>query len=560
MTSPPDPPESSSKAGAHAGDGLFDAEESKRRVLLSLHDDESLDPAPGALRRIGAFAGALSVLLLTTYLVPALHPFRPWSPGEDYVPFWNVVGRAVMGEGEELAKEQEELARMRQAAQQTVIPTPAATPTQRVLEPAPVASAALGPVFPPYEKAEPAPDVVIEQPELLEYYFHKLALVDLGREKTVARAGHWGDSILGDDGLTHALRTRLQLRFGDAGHGFHVLGRYNLAYLHRGIRYRDRGGWLSRCEIIFKCESDGHYGYGGVSTRSSAGGTAFFATTKEGLGSAVSRFEFWYAKLPEGGDFQIKVDGEVREIVSTRADTLQDGFTEIVVPDGPHEFEVRSTGNGMGRGYGVVFEREGPGVVWDSIGLIGSFTQRLDYQDPEHIASQIRHRDLDMLVFLMGGNDVQREKMDLYRTMEPYESEYDRVLSKFRAGKPEASCIVMSVTDHGERVGKHGIRTRKIVPKLVASQRKVAQARGCAFYDTFAAMGGEGSIERWYRSKPPLAGGDLGHPTSEGHEVLAGLFYSALMHAYGEYRGKVAGKPLLLEDERRDDSLGANGD
>jgi len=192
----------------------------------------------------------------------------------------------------------------------------------------------------------------------------------------------------------------------------------------------------------------------------------------------------------------------------------------------------------------VVLERSGPGVVWDSLALIGSFTQRLDYQDPAHIASQIARRDLDLLVFTLGGNDVQREKMDLYRTMDPYEEEYDRVITKFRAGKSEASCLVTSLSDHGERVGAHGVRTRRIVPKLVESQRKVAKARGCAFFDTFAAMGGEGSVERWYRSSPPLIGGDLGHPTSEGHEILATLLYQALMHGYAEYRARMVGEPL----------------
>jgi lysophospholipase L1-like esterase len=192
----------------------------------------------------------------------------------------------------------------------------------------------------------------------------------------------------------------------------------------------------------------------------------------------------------------------------------------------------------------VVLERDVPGVVWDSLALIGSFTQRLDYQDPEHIQNQIAHRDLDLLVFTLGGNDVQREKMDLYRTMQPYEDEYRRVIAKFRAGKPEAACLVTSVTDHGERVGAHGIRSRRIVPKLVEAQREVAKEQGCAFFDLFTAMGGEGSIERWYRSKPPLAGGDLGHPTSEGHEVLAALLYQALMHGYAEYRERMAGEPL----------------
>jgi lysophospholipase L1-like esterase len=488
-------------------------------------------------------------LIGLSYAVPALHPYRPWVKGDGYVPFWNLIGREFMGEGKQMEAERREFERLKDlGAVATATPSLEAEgePTPA---PPPTAGAADG-VFPPYtaRPEDAAPKVLIEDSALLAAFYDKLTLAELGVPGAIARAGQWGDSLLGDDGLSHAVRSRLQRRFGDAGHGFHVLGRYNLAYLHRGVDYRDREGWTSRCEIIFKCEEDGRYGYGGVSTRSSGGGTARWKTTKQGLGSSVSRFEFWYAEEPDGGDFQIKVDGEVNAVIKTAAATRGDGFHVVEVPDGPHEFEVRSIGGAV-RGYGVVLERQGPGVVWDNLALIGSFTQRLDYQDAEHIAGQIKRRDLDMLVFTLGGNDVQREKTDLWRTMEPYEQEYDRVLTKFRAGKPQAACLVTSLTDHGERVGAHGVRSRRVVPKLVASQRKVAKARGCAFFDMFQAMGGDGSIERWYRSNPPLAGGDLGHPTSEGHEILASMLYQALMHGYAEYRASKVGQPLpRLED------------
>ncbi len=249
-----------------------------------------------------------------------------------------------------------------------------------------------------------------------------------------------------------------------------------------------------------------------MSSHSGGGGTSTWSTAEEGVGAAASRFELWYLKHEEGGKFQIKVDDKVARVVSTQADVATSGWEDITVPDGAHEFEVRAIGEGSARGFGVVLEREGPGVVWDGLALIGSFTQRLDYQEPKHIAEQVKRRDTDMLVFVLGGNDVQREKMDLYRTLQPYEDEYTQVIRKYRAGKPDASCLIMSLTDHGERVGRAGIRTRRIVPEVVASQRKVAEAEGCAFFDTFSAMGGDGSIGRWYYANPRLAGADFPTP------------------------------------------------
>jgi lysophospholipase L1-like esterase len=128
--------------------------------------------------------------------------------------------------------------------------------------------------------------------------------------------------------------------------------------------------------------------------------------------------------------------------------------------------------------------------------------------------------------------------------MVPYEEEYTRVIQKFRAGKPEASCLIMSLTDHGERVGRVGIRTRRIVPKMVSSQKQVAEAQGCAFFNTFEAMGGDGSIGRWYYANPRLAGADFSHPTSAGHEVIAELVVRSLMQGYSEFRARKVGTPL----------------
>lgn len=539
-------------------------------------DESSVNPTllltrGGRLRLVSASV-ALLLALAGTYLIPGLEDAQPWARGEDYVPFWNLIGREVLGQGAAASGQQAQVTELSKLAGDDAEPSNGAggeehsddarlgagtEPPRDDVEPAAQAGERDQPrtprpsdpnlkVYPAYtgEAIADADKVTrIEFANQLEYFYSRLTLTELGKPKAVTRVAHWGDSVLGDDGVTHAIRRRLQRRFGDAGHGFHVLGRYNVGYMHRGIRFSDEGGW-HKCEIIFNCEDDGLYGYGGVSSHSGGGGTSVWATTKEGLGSQVNRFELWFLNHPDGGKFQIKIDDKVEAVVNTRADVKGSGWRGFDLADGPHEFEVRAIGDGSARGFGVVLEREGPGVVWDGLALIGSFTQRLDYQEPSHIAEQIKHRDNDLLVFMLGGNDVQREKMDLYRTLQPYEEEYTRVVRKFRAGKPDASCLIMSLTDHGERVGRVGIRTRRIVPKLVETQRKVAEAQGCAFFNTFAAMGGDGSIGRWYYANPRLAGADFSHPTSAGHEVIAELLVRALMLEYAEFRARKAGQPL----------------
>jgi lysophospholipase L1-like esterase len=277
----------------------------------------------------------------------------------------------------------------------------------------------------------------------------------------------------------------------------------------------------------------------------SAGGRALslWGTVDEELGRNLSRFELWYQKRPDGGGFEIRVDGRVASVVDSRAAVVDDDVERVQFEDGEHEIEVAALGTGVARGYGVVLERDTPGVVWDELSLIGSFIQRLDYEDPEHIAGQVRRRDVDLLAFMFGGNDLSREHSDLKTTMLPYEAEYTRVLRKFRAGKPQASCLILSMTDHAIK-RDDVIVSRPAVARFVAAQRTVALAEGCAFFDVYAAMGGAGAIAKGRQQKPPLASPDLRHPTVAGQRRIGSLLYAALMHGYASFRRAHAGEAL----------------
>src|SRR5690606_3838251 len=211
------------------------------------------------------------------------------------------------------------------------------------------------------------------------------------------------------------------------------------------------------------------------------------------------------------------------------------------VPGAPASMQVRAAGRACVRGCGAVMARGGPGIVWATLAVIGLSTASLKAQEPEHIRAQISRRGTDLLVFGLGGNDTQRSVADIRAV---FEEEHRTVAQRYRAGRPEASCRVVGVTDHADRTDKNGIQTRRSVLEIVEIQRKVALTEGCAFFDLFRAMGGEGTIARWFRAKPALASADLAHPTSAGHEILATLLVRALLHGYADYRARMVGEPL----------------
>ena len=65
--------------------------------------------------------------------------------------------------------------------------------------------------------------------------------------------------------------------------------------------------------------------------------------------------------------------------------------------------------------------------------------------DAEHLHSQLRRRDPNLVVFMFGGND-----MNTQGTMAKYREEYTQVIRLFRAAKEPMACLVMAPLDHGD--------------------------------------------------------------------------------------------------------------
>jgi hypothetical protein len=74
------------------------------------------------------------------------------------------------------------------------------------------------------------------------------------------------------------------------------------------------------------------------------------------------------------------------------------------------------------------------------------------------------------------------------------------------------------------------------LPRLVKIESTVAGEEGVAFFNTFQAMGGEGTMARWYSAEPRLVGADYIHPMPGGAKIVGELLYSALRDGYNEYK------------------------
>jgi lysophospholipase L1-like esterase len=364
----------------------------------------------------------------------------------------------------------------------------------------------------------------------MDHFFQ--ALLKSESERGIVRICHYGDSPITNDGITSTVRRQFQMRFGDAGHGFVLIAKPWAWYGHTGIRHDANRAW----DIDLITDQVGErYGLGCVRfTSRGAGGVATFGTADEGaVGHSVSAFEIFYLTHPNGGDFSIEIDGVAHSRVSTASNEIGSGFYRAQVNEGPHKMTIRTSGNGIVRLFGVALEAGTRGVVYDSLGFNGMFTSVLaSYMDEEHWGEQLRHRKPDLIILAYGTNESQFERLP----MDEYVENSKELVRRIRAALPETAILFVGPMDRGGRGTGGKIITRRTIPRLVNYQRRIAAETGCAFFDTFTAMGGEGTVARWHEQNLHLMGGDFTHPTTLGAETIGNLIYEALMKAYGRYK------------------------
>ncbi|MGB5809584.1 MAG: GDSL-type esterase/lipase family protein [Polyangiales bacterium] len=495
-------------------------------------------PQDSALKHLTIVTVAMLAVATVPYFVPSLSALRPWIPNEQGTPvvrLFNQWGEipAFAGHGGSYRASTTSAITTDRLAETVGESVAANLGPGTIVDLAPDAS--LG-VIDPSEYA--GIDVFIEDPtgRGMAPFYAALEATANEHEGAVTRVGHYGDSSIATDLITSTVRQQLQARFGDAGHGFVIAAKGTIPYKHRGVRQSsNEDNWITR-EVVRRQDRHGRYGYGGVQSRAKRGAWAKVSTVRRGdFGTRASTFDIYYQAQPRGGTFSVRIDDGNWDEVSTEAEALSDGVHRVEAPDGPHELHVRYTRGGPVHFYGFVVERDGPGVVYDSLGLVGARANRLLNFSETHIAQQLKQRGAHLVVLGFGGNEASDDK-----TEEQFYEDYAKVLAHVRQGRDDLGCLVVSPLDQASRT-RGRIRTLDTIPRIVAAQRRAAFDSGCAFYNTWEAMGGEDAMRRWYRARPRLAMGDFRHATPAGYEIIGNMLYKALLAGFANYLAAASG-------------------
>lgn len=437
--------------------------------------------------------GALGAMLLVPEFVPAMAPYRllDWATASQVTAF---------------------------------------TPPAKPAEPEPL------PPPKPRLRAKPGGTVsftpLVDDTGNLSHFFDALFAVERKQEGATARVVHYGDSPTTGDLITADVREQFHKEFGDAGHGFVLLAKPWAWYGHRGVTAIRASGWRMEPANIAELR-DGNYGLGAVSFRGGPGASSKISLRDAGHTS----IDVYFYSQPDGGVFTVTANGSLAGTIDTASPVATSSFQTLEVPSGFQDVEIRVTA-GRVRLYGLRLGKPQPGVEYSSLGVNGAaITLVSKNMDETHWADQLRHTRPNLVVINYGTNESAFPKY----VEAVVEKELTRTIQRVRAAVPESSILVMSPMDRGDRLPTGEIGTVPAMARLVEIQQQTAQANGVAFFNTFEAMGGSGTMGRWYLSTPRLVGADLIHPLPAGAKRVGDLLYRALQDAYRHHKLRRSG-------------------
>jgi lysophospholipase L1-like esterase len=326
----------------------------------------------------------------------------------------------------------------------------------------------------------------------------------------------------------------------------------------------------------------GPYGPRGAAWVTHKPGARLAITSKQTLPDK-SRLTLYYAPFPGHRTVEVWSGGK-RFAVLAPPQVLTGTLGMVTVP-WPSELgavELRVGGTATDaefRFYGASVERSDLAVVYDALGVSGTTQEAPLRRGDGAMEDYIRRAQPDLLVVWYGSNSAVTDHFSAEAFRKPYQQLVEQLreaagrvptlmigppdlerraegcghwlyAKRRRKADPAAmrrfvcepeSAVVRSknkVVYPAEGVTSAAQWTRWLqscnhetlptIDQITQVESQVAEASDSIFFDTFAAMGGEGSIHQWICADPRLAEFDHVHLSREGHARLAQMIAEQL--------------------------------
>ena len=169
------------------------------------------------------------------------------------------------------------------------------------------------------------------------------------------------------------------------------------------------------------------------------------------------------------------------------------------------------------------------GVTYEALGLNGAEAGVILKWNQDMLATYLQRRNPGLIVLAYGTNEAS----DPAWLTESYRDSFAQVIARLRQMAPEASILVIGPDDRWTSAGGRW-HPLPGIEGIIADQREVCRAQGCAYWDLRGRMGGSGSMRDWVYAG--FAQNDHVHFTSVGYRRLSAVLFGDLMQQFEAYR------------------------
>jgi hypothetical protein len=337
------------------------------------------------------------------------------------------------------------------------------------------------------------------------------------------RIAFYGDSFIEGDVFCGSLRDSLQSIFGGRGVGF-VPITSNVTGFRNTVK-QSFGNWRT-FSLIHKNGSNVAIGPSGYTFLPGENNWVEYRPSRQRFLNEFSFVSVFYKNWSASTILQLTVDTTESVEPLSVSNNLQQ-FSKRITKARKVRFEFYPADSIAL--YGASFE--GPeGIYVDNFSIRGNSGLNLLAIDTHLHTDFAEIRKYKLVVLQFGLNLVVAENLNY----DAYVSRMVGVINNLKNVFPECSFLLLGISDRS--INDNGTyRTMPSITVMRDAQRLIAQQTGIAFWDTFAAMGGEGSMVKWTQSKPPLGARDYTHLTFRGGRKLAGYLVKSLLFEKQKY-------------------------
>jgi len=377
---------------------------------------------------------------------------------------------------------------------------------------------------------------------LLWSFFEKLDNIDnLGKVRII----HYGDSQIEGDRITSFVRYKLQNKFGGQGYGLNTVGKL---YAQFSMIQENSNNWERYTSYMNINESVKHQNYGAMMAFSrftpirdslepisETKTTAWIEFTESNLSYKNTR-QFKQIKIYYGNSIvPTYVTASINDsivlqdtmIVDTGLNVLS-YYSSDYVNNIKFQFESYESPDF----YGISFEDEN-GLLIDNIGLRGASGTIFNNINSDLLSEMYDMLNVDLFILQFGGNAMPY--LETEEQVENHGIYFYHHLLLLKKLRPNAQILVIGPSDMATKI-KAKYVTYPLLEKLIEELKSASFKAGGAYWDMYSAMGGKNSMRAWVATDPPLASTDHTHFTPIGAQVIANMFYNALILEYKQYQ------------------------